>query len=156
MRIRPACTCSPLRCSNSSMTSAKRPLVTQMSSGGSSRSSREWHYQLGLLLMICCCTRGIYSFHRRQNSGHRSLILRMGRAMRVLKRHFNGCVTPSSIPMQHVGFMILSKVAARVNATSLKIFTRWGCCTLWRFLVRSGLILQWTLLKVFQNQEASQ
>jgi hypothetical protein len=31
-----------------------------------------------------------------------------------------------------------------------------GLLHLWRFLVRFGLILQWTLLKVFQNQEANQ
>jgi hypothetical protein len=61
----------------------------------------------------------------------------------------------SSILMQHVGCASLSKAAARVSATSLNIFTHSGCCNLWRFLIRFGLILQWTLSKVFQNQEAN-
>jgi hypothetical protein len=58
----------------------------------------------------------------------------MGRAMRVLKRCFRGYVTPF-ILMHHGGFVILSRVAARVNATNLNIFTRRGCYTLWSFLV---------------------
>jgi hypothetical protein len=84
------------------------------------------------------------------------LLLRTARDMKGLKRCFSCCVTHSSILMQHVGFAILSKVAAHVNATNLNIFTHSGCYNLWRFLVRFGLILQWTLLKVFQNQEANQ
>jgi hypothetical protein len=78
-----------------------------------------------------------------------------GQGMKGLKRRFSGCVIHSFILMQHVGCASLSKAAARVSATSQNIFTHSGCCNLWKFLTRFGLILQWTLSKVYQNQEAN-